>query len=108
MQGGVFMKGSLRKTGMCLSAIIAVAALAPAQAADPYTYNIISVANTAPANFPVITFSVTDNSNGQPANLQTDPAWTQTANGNSRLCLQIAWNTEEINNHNSRIGRAHV
>ncbi|MFB3826651.1 MAG: cytochrome c3 family protein [Bryobacteraceae bacterium] len=92
--------GSL-KLGVCLPVLLGMAALAPIQAADPYTYRIISITNTAPGNFPVVTFSVIDNSSGKPADIRTDPAWTSTGNGASRLFLQIAWNTKEINNLNS-------
>ena len=49
-----------------------------------YQYNIISIQNTKPGQYPVVTFSVTNTPTGQPTNLQTDPAWTQT-NGASRL-----------------------
>ncbi len=95
------MTDSRGRFGIYLAAMIAVAMVGPVRAADPYTYNIISITNTAPTNFPAITFSVTDNATGQPANLQTDAAWTQTASGNSRLFFQIAWNTRDINNLNS-------
>jgi OmcA/MtrC family decaheme c-type cytochrome len=94
------MRDFWRKPVVCLSALLAAAVFAPLHAADPYTYQIISVTNTAPTKYPVITFSVTDSS-GQPAILGSDPAWTQTASGNSRLFLQIAWNTKDINNLNS-------
>lgn len=84
-------------TGLALAALSA----AGAHAADPYTYRIVSVVNSAPGNFPTLTFSVTNNATGQPANLLLDPAWTQTASGNSRLFLQIAWDTRDFNNVNS-------
>jgi OmcA/MtrC family decaheme c-type cytochrome len=56
-----------------------------------YKYNIVKVENTAPGQNPVVTFQVLDGS-GTPYML-TEPPWTQTANGNSRLAIDIAWST---------------
>ncbi len=103
------MKYFLCKGFMCLAAFLAIVAIWPAQsyAADPYTYKVVSVSNSAPGQIPTITFLVTNNSTGQPADLLTDPAWTQTAPppsptaGASRLFLQIAWDTRDFNNTNS-------
>ena len=92
-----------RETVICLAIILAAAAMHTpcAAASDPYTFKVVNVINSTPGSFPSITFSVTNNATGLLANLQVDPAWTQIANGNSRLFLQIAWNTADFNNINS-------
>jgi OmcA/MtrC family decaheme c-type cytochrome len=98
------MAYSWHKRKVCL-AILTVAvvctAWSRAAAADPYRYNIIAVTNTATGNFPTVQFSVINTATGQPTNLFTDPAWTQTASGSSRLFLQIGWDTRDFNNTDS-------
>jgi OmcA/MtrC family decaheme c-type cytochrome len=65
-----------------------------AAAVAKFQFNIISAAPTTPGSTPVITFSVTDPTNGdKPYDLKSDPAFTQTAGGTSRLALSIGWNT---------------
>ncbi len=85
---------------VCLAAVLAVVAIWPAQsyAADPYTYNIISVTNTARGNFPTVTFSVTNTTTNQLANLRLDPGWTQTG---ARLVVHFGWDTRDFNNTDS-------
>jgi OmcA/MtrC family decaheme c-type cytochrome len=94
-----------RKIRISLAAVVAVVVFQTPQtvaaATDPYTYTVVSVTNSAPGSYPSITFSVKNNSTGQLANLQTDLAWTQIASGNSRLFLQIAWDTRDFTNANS-------
>ncbi|HEY6910518.1 MAG TPA: OmcA/MtrC family decaheme c-type cytochrome, partial [Myxococcales bacterium] len=58
-----------------------------------YKYNIVKVENTAPGQNPVITFNVTNPAASGAAYTLTEPAWNQTANGNSRLAIDIAWST---------------
>lgn len=78
-------------------------AQSPAPPATPnFRYNILSVTNTQPGQNPVVIFSVTDpTNNNQPYDLKTHPAWTQTANGNSRLFVQIGWDTRDYHNTGS-------
>ena len=65
-----------------------------AAAAAKFKYNIISVAPATPGTIPVITFSVTDPTNGdKPYDLKADPAFTATKSGASRLAVSIGWNT---------------
>ena len=68
---------------------------------DAFRYRIVSVTHTAPGDYPVITFAVLNPQTGAAYDLKTDPAWTQTASGSSRLFLQIAWDTRDITNTNS-------
>jgi OmcA/MtrC family decaheme c-type cytochrome len=87
------LSGHPRGDGVCT-------AWSHAVAADPYTYSVIQVTNTAPGLLPIVTFSVKTAADVS-TDLATDPAWTQTVSGNSRLFLQIAWNTRDFNNTNS-------
>ena len=74
----------------------------PVSAATVFQYKILSVTKTAPGERPVIAFSVTNPANGnQPYDIKTDPAFTQTANGTSRLFIQIGWDTRDYNNTGS-------
>jgi OmcA/MtrC family decaheme c-type cytochrome len=61
------------------------------------------VTNTGPTQFPAIRFSVVNPQTGAAYNLRTDPAWTSTANGASRLFLQVAWTTRDYTNVNSDV-----
>ena len=63
-------------------------------AAAKFKFNIISATPTTPGGFPVVTFSVTDPTNGdQPYDIKADPHFTAIASGNSRLAVSIGWNT---------------
>jgi len=67
-----------------------------------FKYNIISATPTAAGSKPVITFSVTDPTNGdKPYDLKADAAFTATANGTSRLAVSIGWNTADFGNSGS-------
>jgi OmcA/MtrC family decaheme c-type cytochrome len=78
-----------------------------AQAPAAFEYNIISVLSSTgaavvgPGEFAVVTFSVTDPATGVAYDLKTNPAWTQTKSGASRLFLQVAWNTLDFTNADS-------
>jgi len=61
-----------------------------------YQFNVVSVTSSAPGQNPVVTFSVTDPTNGNAAYALTEPAWTQTASGASRLAINIAWSTRAV------------
>src|SRR5690606_10699113 len=67
-----------------------------------YAFNVLSVTNTAPGEFPVVTFSVTDPTNADaPYNIQTDAPFTVCAGGASRLAVILAWNTADYTNAGS-------
>lgn len=97
----------------CLISVICATALGSwtlrprAAGLTAFQYNILSVRGVtspdvvAPGDFAVVTFSVTNPQTGARYDLRLDPAWTQTATGASRLFLQIAWNTVDINNTDS-------
>ncbi len=71
---------------------VTVAHDVPAQfkaAAAKFKLNIISATPTAPGSFPVVTFSVTDPTNGDmPYDIKTDPAFTA---GASSLNVRLGW-----------------
>ncbi len=75
-------------------------------AAQAFQYNLISVTNTSPGEFPTVTFSVTDPANADATyNLTTDPAFT-TGSGVSRLAIDIAWDTRDYTNTGNGGGNA--
>lgn len=82
---------------------IAVAHALPALVASrEFELNIISVANVVTGEQPEITFSVTNPTNGDAAyDIGTDPAFTQCANGTSRLAIDIGWSTSDYTNRDS-------
>jgi len=61
-----------------------------------YKFNVVSVANTAPGQLPVVTFSVTDPTNANAAYTLTEPAFTQTTSGASRIAINIAWSINAV------------
>jgi OmcA/MtrC family decaheme c-type cytochrome len=64
--------------------------------AGRFEYNILSVVDTAPTEFPSITYSVTDPTNSDaPYDLQNDPEFTS---GSTRLALDVAWSTTDYDN----------
>ena len=70
-------------------------------APDAFQYNIVAVKNTSPGEFPEITYSVVNPQTGKPYDLATDLAWTQLADGTSRLFLQVGWDTRDFTNTDS-------
>jgi OmcA/MtrC family decaheme c-type cytochrome len=82
-------------------------------ATEKFQYNILSVTDTEPGEFPVITFSITDPTNGDAeydlsvvcdANADPpvtvcpwDPAW----GGATRLAVTVAWSTDAYSNLDS-------
>lgn len=71
-------------------------------ASAKFKYNIISATPTSAGGTPVITFSVTDPTNGdKPYDIKADPAFTATASGTSRLAVSIGWNTADFANSGS-------
>ncbi|MBI4774805.1 MAG: OmcA/MtrC family decaheme c-type cytochrome [Deltaproteobacteria bacterium] len=70
-------------------------------AAARFEYNILDVQNTGPGQFPVITFSVTDPTNGDaPYDILVDPEFNAPG-GASRLAILIGWNSEDYTNTGS-------
>lgn len=69
-------------------------------ASAKFKYNIISATPTAAGAKPVVTFSVTDPTNGdKPYDLKADAAFQDTKPGGaSRLFVSIGWNTVDIGN----------
>jgi OmcA/MtrC family decaheme c-type cytochrome len=65
-----------------------------------FKYNIISATPTTPGSKPVVTFSITDPTNGDaPYDIKTAKAFTSGAN--STLTVKLAWNTADFNNNGS-------
>jgi OmcA/MtrC family decaheme c-type cytochrome len=80
--------------------VTAVHVIPEQEAAKRFQYNIISVTNTAPGQFPMVTFSVTDPTNGNaPYNILTDPEFT--AGSASTLNVLIGWPTTDYTNTGS-------
>lgn len=63
-----------------------------------FQFNIHSITNTAPGQFPTVTYSVTNPNTGTAYNLLSDAPWTSTSNGASRLAIDLAWNTDDYSN----------
>ncbi|WP_248342548.1 OmcA/MtrC family decaheme c-type cytochrome [Anaeromyxobacter paludicola] len=81
----------------------ALAAPGPAQQQAKFT--ILGVTQTAPGQFPVVQFSVTDPTNGGAnEDLATDARWK--AGANSRLFVTIAWTTKAGDWNNAGAGKA--
>lgn len=68
-------------------------------AGEAFSYNILSVKKSGQGEFPKITISVTDPTNGNAAyNIHTDEPFVACAGGASRLAVNIAWSTTEYAN----------
>lgn len=68
-------------------------------AGEAFSFNILNVSNTAQGQMPVITFSVTDPTNGDaPYDIHTDTPFTTCAGGASRLAINVAWSTTDYAN----------
>ena len=69
------------------------------EAGRRFQFNVLSVSNTAPGEFPVVRFSVTDPTSGNaPYNIHTAAPFTQCAGGASRLFVDIGWSTRDYAN----------
>lgn len=70
-------------------------------AAERFRYNILDIRNTAPGQFPEVTFSVTDPTMGGVAyDIRSEPEFTAPA-GASRLAILIGWETSDYFNEGS-------
>jgi len=75
-------------------------------AAENFQYNILEITNTAPGEFPQVTFSVTNPVAGDAAyDILNDAEFTAAA-GASRLVADIAWSTKDYSNEGSETGIA--
>jgi len=71
-------------------------------ASEAFQYNILTISNTAPGEFPVVDFSVTDPTNGGAAyDIHNDSEWTTCTFGVSRLAIDVAWSTTDYTNTGS-------
>ncbi len=69
--------------------------------AAKYKYNLLSISHTAPADKPVIKFSVTNPQNGNaPYDLSSDPSFTA-GGGAASLNIDLAWSTSDYGNTGS-------
>ena len=77
--------------------IHAIGAISPsAELSGKFKYSVVSVTNSQPGQFPVVTYSVTDPTNANAGyNLATDPAWTSLADGSSRLAIIVGWGSKK-------------
>jgi OmcA/MtrC family decaheme c-type cytochrome len=86
----------------CLALAVTGAGVRGSAPEDAYQYRVLSVANTAPGQKPVVTFEVINPINGNVRyDIQSDPPFTATANGASRLFVQFAWDTRDYDNTGS-------
>lgn len=70
-------------------------------AAEKYQFNILGITDTAPGEFPTVTFSVTDPTNNDvPYDIQNDAPFTQ-GSGASRIAVDIGWSTTDYQNTGS-------
>ena len=75
------------------------------EAGKAFQFNVLSASNTAPGEFPVVTFSVTDPTNGGAAyDVHADAPFTACAGGASRLFVAIGWNTADYANAGTGVG----
>jgi len=75
-------------------------------AANAFKFNILDIQNTAPGEFPEVTFSVTDPESGDAAyNILADPEFTA-AGGASRVAIDIAWSSTDYTNEGAGSGVA--
>ncbi len=63
-----------------------------------YAFSVVSVTNSVPGQFPVVTVAVTNVASGQNVDPTQDPAWNA---GNSRLAIDLAWSTVDYSNPGS-------
>lgn len=80
--------------------IAGVHVIATEVAAANFQYNILSVKNTDPGEFPKVKFSVTNPLTDETYDVKSDPQWT----GSGSINIKIAWNTLDYNNTDSESG----
>lgn len=68
-------------------------------AGEAFSFNILGVVNTGQGEFPEVTFSITDPTNGDAAyDIHAAAPFTVCAGGASRLAVNIAWSTTDYAN----------
>jgi OmcA/MtrC family decaheme c-type cytochrome len=68
-------------------------------AGEAFSLDILGVTGTAQGEFPEVTFSVTDPTNGDaPYNIHSSAPFTVCAGGASRLAVNVAWSTTDYAN----------
>lgn len=68
-------------------------------AGEAFSLNILNMSGTGQGEFPVITFSVTDPTNGNAAyDIHADTPFTICGRGESRLAVNVAWSTTDFAN----------
>lgn len=73
-------------------------------AGEKFAINILDVTGTGQGEFPSVTFSVSDPTNGNALyNIHSDAPFTQCAGGASRLSVNIAWDTDDYTNRDSGV-----
>jgi len=81
-------------------------ALLAQRAAAAFQFNILGVTGTGPGGYPAVTFSVSDPTNADARyDIQQHPAFTQ-GGGNSRIGVDIGWQTADFNNTGSQSATA--
>lgn len=71
-------------------------------AGERFELNILDISATAPGEFPIVQFSVTDPTNGDAAyDIHADAPFTECAGGASRLSVNVAWDTRDYTNRDS-------
>ncbi len=81
-------------------------ALLAQRAADEFEFNIIDISGTGPGEFPAVTLSVTDPTNGDAAyDIELDAPFTQ-GGGASRLAVSVGWQTADFANEGSQTATA--
>lgn len=87
--------------GGLIGSIDASHALLEQAAASAFQFNIHSIQNTVPGAFPMITFSITDPTQGDaPYNIQSDPPFVQ-GGGASRIAIDLGWDSADFSNTGS-------
>jgi len=73
-------------------------------AGEKFAINILDISDTGQGEFPSVTFTISDPTNGNALyNIHTDAPFTQCAGGASRLSVNIAWDTSDYSNRDSGV-----
>jgi OmcA/MtrC family decaheme c-type cytochrome len=71
-------------------------------AGEKFQFNILDISATAPGQFPVVQFSVTDPTDNDAAyDIHADAPFTECVGGASRLSVNVAWDTRDYTNRDS-------
>src|SRR5690606_30209745 len=71
-------------------------------AGEQFELNILEISATAPGEFPIVQFSVTDPTNDDAAyDIHADAPFTECAGGASRLSVNVAWDSRDYTNRDS-------